>query len=62
MARSFEALWGTALQKGYVKNVPHSDILLFMLSMGFMMPVYQNDKDAIGPTYLSVMTRLFGEN
>ena len=62
LARSFESLRGIALKKGFVKNVPHGEILLFMLSMGFMMPVYQNDKDAIGPTYLSIMTRLFGAN
>ena len=61
-ARAVESVWALALKNGHVKNVPHGDIFVFMLSMGFLMPVYQHDKEVIGSTYLNVMTRLFGES
>ena len=62
LARALEAIWARALNNGQVKNIPHGEILLLMMSMGVLMPVYQHDKDVIGSTYLGIMTRLFGEN
>ncbi|KAI8886137.1 hypothetical protein K501DRAFT_146090, partial [Backusella circina FSU 941] len=60
--RALESWWKLFAKKGYVRNVPHSDILLFMLSMGSLMTLYQNEKDTINSHYLSVMTRFFGQN
>jgi hypothetical protein len=57
-----ESLWKTGIKNGWVKNVPHGDILLFMASMGSLMTLYQNEKDTISSHYLGVMTRFFGQN
>lgn len=62
LPRALESIWKTALKNGYVKNIPHGDILMFMASMGTLMTLYQNDKDTINSHYLSVMTRFFGQN
>lgn len=50
------------VKHGYARNVPHGDVWLFMLSMGTLMTLYQNEKDTISPHYLGVMTRFFGNN
>lgn len=62
LTRAIESFWKTALKNGYVKNIPHGEIPLFMLSMGTLMTLYQNEKDTINSHYLSVMTRFFGQN
>ncbi|KAG1296907.1 hypothetical protein G6F66_003074 [Rhizopus arrhizus] len=62
LPRAMESLWKTGIKNGWVKNVPHGDILLFMASMGSLMTLYQNDKDTISSHYLGVMTRFFGQN
>ncbi|KAI8990908.1 hypothetical protein BDF20DRAFT_841447 [Mycotypha africana] len=62
LPRALETLWKTLLKNGKVKRIPNGDIFLFMLSMGTLMTLYQNDKDTIHSHYLSVMTRFFGQN
>jgi hypothetical protein len=57
-----ESWWRTMVKRGNVKNLPHGDTLLFMLSMGTLMTVYQTDRKTIASHYLSVMTRFFGNN
>lgn len=62
LPRALESLWKTMSKNGYVKNIPNGEIALFMLSMGTLMTLYQNEKDTINSHYLSVMTRFFGQN
>ncbi|CAO3647514.1 unnamed protein product [Cunninghamella blakesleeana] len=62
LTRAIESWWRSLVKYGYAKNIPHGDVLLFMLSMGTLMTIYQNDKDTIASHYLSVMTRFFGTN
>lgn len=62
LTRAIESFWKTLVKTGYAKNIPHGEIPLFMLSMGTLMTLYQNEKDTINPHYLSLMTRFFGQN
>ncbi|ORX61843.1 hypothetical protein DM01DRAFT_1331315 [Hesseltinella vesiculosa] len=62
LTRAMEAWWRTMVKNGYAKNIRHGDTLLFMLSMGTMMTIYQTDKDLIASHYLSILTRFFGKN
>ncbi|KAI8061122.1 hypothetical protein BC940DRAFT_137480 [Gongronella butleri] len=62
LTRAMEGWWRTMVKNGHVKNVPHGDTLLFMLAMGTMMTIYQNDRDQIASHYLSILTRFFGNN
>ncbi|ORZ14648.1 hypothetical protein BCR42DRAFT_55981 [Absidia repens] len=60
--RAMESWWRTMVKRGHFNNLPHGDVLVFMLSMGTLMTIYQNDKQTIASHYLSVMTRFFGNN
>ncbi|KAI8344594.1 hypothetical protein BC941DRAFT_13103 [Chlamydoabsidia padenii] len=62
LTRAMESWWGTMVKRGHVKNLPQGDTLLFMLSMGTLMTIYQTDRKTIASHYLSVMTRFFGNN
>ncbi|CAO3600762.1 unnamed protein product [Absidia cylindrospora] len=62
LTRAMESWWRTMVKRGHVKNLPHGDTLLFMLSMGTLMTIYQSDRKTIASHYLSVMTRFFGNN
>ncbi|CDS09533.1 hypothetical protein LRAMOSA10893 [Lichtheimia ramosa] len=62
LPRALESGWNILVKSGYARNLPFGDVGLFMLAMGTLMTMYQNDKDTISPHYLSVMTRFFGNN
>lgn len=62
LTRAIESFWKTMVKHGYVKGVSYGEIPLFMLSMGTLMTLYQNEKETINPHYLSLMTRFFGQN
>lgn len=57
-----ESWWKVAVKRGYARSLPYGDVCLFMLAMGTLMTMYQNDKDTISSHYLAVMTRFFGQN
>lgn len=44
LPRALEAVWNMAIQDGYVGNVKYGEILLFSLSVGYLMKVYQSDQ------------------
>ena len=62
LPRAIESWWMLAVKYGYARNIRNGDVALFMLAMGTLMTMYQNDKDTISSHYLSVMTRFFGHN
>lgn len=62
LPRAMESWWKLLVKSGYVRNIPNGDVGLFMLAMGTLMTMYQNDKDTISSHYLNVMTRFFGHN
>ncbi|CDS07992.1 hypothetical protein LRAMOSA01941 [Lichtheimia ramosa] len=62
LPRAMESWWKLLVKSGYARNIPNGDVALFMLAMGTLMTMYQNDKDTISSHYLNVMTRFFGHN
>lgn len=60
--RALESLWNIMVDKGYVKALPYGEVVLFSLSMGLMMTLYQNEPDVVPSNYESVMVRFFGVN
>jgi len=62
LPRAVEAGWNMTVQRGWMRNLPLGEVLLFALSMSVMMGFYQTDATNIKQTYRSIFKVVFGEN
>lgn len=56
-----EGIWMWFKKRGLVADVMYGEIGLFMITMAIIMYCYQNEKDAIKSTYMTLFKRLWGE-
>lgn len=49
-------------KRGYIKTIKNGEVLVFSLVLSIMMYAYQNEKDSIKRSYLSLFSKFFGEN
>ena len=62
LPRAVEAGWNMSVQRGWMRNLPLGEVLLFALSVSVLMGFYQTDAASIKPTYRSIFKVVFGEN
>jgi hypothetical protein len=62
LPRALESLWNLAVLKGYCRRIPFGEVMLFMISMGALMTVYQHEPDVIPSSYEGILLRFFGVN
>lgn len=61
--RVLETCWNFIRKRNYVKNDSSiGEIAVYGLSMGILGFFYQNDQNAINPSYLKVFKKLWGVN
>ena len=56
-----EGVWIWLKKRGIVVDIPNGDVILFSLTMAIVMYCYQNHKDTIKGTYLSLFKRMWGK-
>eukprot|EP01111_Echinosteliopsis_oligospora_P009872 TRINITY_DN2977_c0_g1_i1.p1 TRINITY_DN2977_c0_g1~~TRINITY_DN2977_c0_g1_i1.p1 ORF type:complete len:186 (+),score=32.88 TRINITY_DN2977_c0_g1_i1:220-777(+) len=57
-----EVLWRLGVSKGVVRNIPHGEVLLFMIGSSLLMYFYQHDDRSLRPNVRSLFSRLLGVN
>ena len=66
LPRALESLFNVAVSRkwcgGYIRHVAHGEVVLFALSMGWLMTVYQNEQDVMPENVRPVFARFFGVN
>ena len=60
--RFAESVWNFLLKRGLVKNITNGEVIVFAIAMAVICYSYQNEQDAIKPTYLNIFKKFYGEN
>lgn len=61
LSPALEGIWMWFKKRGIVSDVMYGEVGLFMFTMAIIMYCYQNEKDTIKSTYMSLFTKLWGE-
>jgi hypothetical protein len=61
LSPALEGIWLWFKKRGIVSDVMYGEVGLFMFTMAIIMYCYQNEKDTIKSTYMSLFTKLWGE-
>ena len=63
LPRVFETFWNLIRKRGLIQeDMPVGQIILYGVIMGTLNYFYQNDQNAINPSYLKCFKKLWGVN
>ncbi len=60
LSHALRSTWRTLVEMGVVRNVPHANVWLFVISMGVIMHSYISHPSLLRRTYLSMFRWFFG--
>ncbi|CAD8118809.1 unnamed protein product [Paramecium sonneborni] len=60
--RYFETIFNLLKRKGWLKNIPKGDVLVFAIILAIIHYYYQHDQNALKTTYRGVFSKFWGKN
>ena len=60
--RALQALWSSLVHRGYVRNIPNGEVLIFSVSFAGLLGFYQNENQVIPESYRGFLSRFLGDN